>query len=123
MVKNPTEIKSEVNKMSQPLVGQNYSGLKCHTVTNHPFLGQTNSPSTLGQNVTVLEGHSSKLSQWIKNLWTFRVGRVGLWVDVMSRHRVSILTTDVILRAKLFFTHVKFYLYGNLADFLPPETV
>jgi hypothetical protein len=31
--------KSEVDKMSQPWVGQNYSGLECHSVTKRPLFG------------------------------------------------------------------------------------
>ncbi len=50
--------KSEVDKMSHPWVGQNYSGSECHSATKCPFFGVD------GQSVHFeTECHSRKLSQ------------------------------------------------------------
>jgi hypothetical protein len=50
--------KSEVDKMSQPWVGKNYSGSECHSVTKRPLFRVD------GQSVHFeTECHSRKLSQ------------------------------------------------------------
>jgi hypothetical protein len=47
-----------VDKMSQPWVGQNYSGSECHSVTNRPFF-EVDKQSVHFET----ECHSSKKSQ------------------------------------------------------------
>ncbi len=70
--------KSEVDKMSHPWVGQNYSGSECHSVTKHPLVrvdGQyvhfetechsrklSQSRNVTVENVTCSKCHSRKLS-------------------------------------------------------------
>jgi hypothetical protein len=60
--------------MSQPCVGQNYRGLKCHTVTNRPLFGVDEQSVhfesecysrklSQSRNVTVEKCHMVKVSQ------------------------------------------------------------
>ncbi len=56
-----TELRSKWNEMSQQRAGQNYSGLKCNSVTSNPLfdgiLGVDNNLSTIGWYVTVVNCH------------------------------------------------------------------